>query len=252
MKKYVILTLLCIVFGMSTNAQAIPNGVYAYGYKNHYVFCVKNDTILEYNQYDGLDSYMGTYQFKDNKYYLSKNLLFGKNAILEKEPCSTDSIYIKMICKYQIQVFDGPMTDSTIYESESDFYSVSFGNRRFESHDKKGIFIPKGQLSQVELNNGFLFEENSWMMSCFRDYFSFPLEYGTRYIIKQNYFKFRPNTIFGTANDYYLFKFKKRNEEIWFKYNCLMCEEYEKLEYISPNCDSCFTAFKNRFPDLFK
>ena len=245
MKKCFLLSLLFLIFNITILAQHIDNGVYANG--PDYFLCAKNDTIFYH--FGSIDWYLGTYKFEDNKYYYGQNLLFGKNAFIEKEPCSPDSIEIKLICKYRNGVFGAPQKDSTIYEGESDFYYILINDLRFESRDKKGIKIPKGQLSEEELSSGFLMVEGA-LLSGFQDYFDFPLEYGTRYIIKHKYYKFRPCTTFEKPYEY--FTIKKEKNDLWFKENNPMCDLYTKLKYVSPNVDSCFNEFKNRFPLLFE
>lgn len=97
-------------------------------------------------------------------------------------------------------------------------------------------------------------------MSGFQDYFDFPLEYGTRYIIKQKYYRvFHPFLFVGDSKvfnseykDYLKIKFKNKGKELLYKTSSPNWDKYVKLEYISPNVDSCFTEFKNRFPLLFK
>ena len=250
MKKCFLLSLLFLIFNITILAQHIENGVYANG--PDYFLCVKNDTIL--NHFGGVFWYLGTYKFEDNKYYYGQNLLFGKNAFIEKEPCSPDSIEIKLICKYRIGTFGAPQQDSTIYEGESDFYYMSFNRTyrlKYESRDKKGIKIPKGQLSEEELSSGFLMVEGG-LLSGFQDYFDFPLEHGIRYIIKHKYYKFEPCTIFEKPYEYFTIKIKKEKNELWFKENNPMCDQYTKLQYVSPNVDSCFNELKNKFPLLFE
>lgn len=251
MKKYVVLTLLCIIFGIITNAQTLPNGVYSDNSKYGYFICIKNDTVLYHSS--STSWYMGTYQFMNKKYYFNDNLLLGKNAYIEKESCSTDSIEIKFICKYQHILLGAPMVDSTIYEGESDFYYTYHNEWKFESRDQEGIHISKGTLSQEDLSNGFLLVEGGWL-SGFQDYFNIPLEYGTRYTLKHKYYRFNPIIILEKINgkrDYILYD--KNNNKLLVTHEITKDNSYTNTyPYYSPNCDSCFNAFKNRFPDLFK
>lgn len=234
---------------MISYSQDIKDGVYTYGYKNHYIMCIKNDTIFQLESKNG---YLGTYKFKDNKYYWGQNLLFDRNAIIDREICSPDSIEIRIIDKYKIHVFGGPDTDSTIYEGESDFYSIWINNKQFTSRNMEGIKISKGQLSEEELSKGFFMYEEGWHMSVFEGFFSFPLEYGTRYILKQIYYDFRPTRVFESSKYYFTIKIEKGSKDIWYRESNSMYKEYVKLNYVSPNVDSCFNEFKNRFPLLFE
>lgn len=246
MKKIAIISLLFLVFNVTSYSQDIKNGVYANDYDNF--ICIKNDTLFYHwcRTY-----YLGPYKFEDGKYYFGKNALLGMNAFVEKETCSPDSIEIKMICKYQHFIFGAPLEDSTVYEGESDFYYICIDDWVFQSRNKKGINIPKGQLSEEELSVGFLIEGG--MFSGFQDYFDFPLEYGTRYIIKQKYYKsFHPRLSIGDNKDYLKIKFKNKGKELWYKTSSPNWEKYVKLNYVSPNVDSCFNEFKNRFPLLFE
>ena len=245
MKKITILSLFCLLFSLASYSQDIKEGVYT---NDNTFLCIYNDTIF-YNWEHFW--YLGPYEFEDGKYYFGKNTLLGMNAFVEKEPCSPDSIEIKMICKYQHIYFDSPIEDSTIYEGESDFYYILINDWIFESRNKKGINIPKEQLSKEELSIGFLIEGG--MLSGFQDYFDFPLEYGTRYIIKQKYYQsFHPWLSIGDNKDYLKIKFENKGKELWYKTSNPNCDRYIKLNYVSPNVDSCFNEFKNRFPLLFE
>ena len=244
MKKIAIISLLFLIFNVTSYSQDIKNGVYANDHDNF--ICIKNDTLF-YHWWRTY--YLGPYKFEDGKYYFGKNALLGMNAFVEKETCSPDSIEIKMICKYQHFIFGEPLEDSTVYEGESDFYYICIDDWVFQSRNKKGINIPKGQLSDRELSIGFVIEGG--MLSGFQDYFDFPLEYGTRYIIKQKYYNsFYPFLFIGNNRDYFTIEFNKNKNELSYKRNCPMCS-YE-LKYVSPNVDSCFNEFKNRFPLLFE
>lgn len=251
MKKYVILTLLCIIFSVTANAQALPNGVYTQNPDYGSFICIKNDTILY--QSSNIDWYMGTYQFLDGRYYLNDNILLGKNAYIEKDACSPDSIEIKCICKYQHIRIGAPMVDSTIYEGESDFFRIITNENSFCARNSTIIFISKEQISNEELSDGYIFEE-SGKMSGFVDYFNIPLEYGTRYTFKHMYYRFRPIIILEkitSKHDYLLYD--KNNKKILVTHEVTKDKSYTNTyPYYSPNCDSCFTAFKNRFPLLFE
>ena len=255
MKKHAIISLLFLVLNLTSYSQDIKNGVYANDHDD--VICIKNDTLFYHwwRMY-----YLGSYKFEDGKYYFGKNALLGMNAFVEKEPCSPDSIEIKMIDKYQIIPIGAPMRDSTIYEGESEFFRIIINGISIKSQDTKGMLISKGQLTDDELTSGFFLESSGWHMSGFQDYFDFPLEYGTRYIIKQKYYRvFHPFLCVGDSNvfnseykDYLKIKFKNKGKELLYKTSSPNWDKYVKLEYISPNVDSCFTEFKNRFPLLFE
>ena len=248
MKKIAIISLLFLVFNVTSYSQDIKNGVYANDYDD--VICIKNDTIF---YHWSRTYYLGPYKLEDGKYYFGKNALLGMNAFVETEPCSPDSIEIKMIDKYQIIPIGAPMRDSTIYEGESDFYYIIINDWEFESRNMEGIKIPQGVSSEEELSSGFFMISAGWHLSGFQDYFDFPLEYGTRYIIKQKYYKsFYPRLSIGDNKDYLKIKFKNKGKELWYKTSSPNWDKYVKLKYVSPNVDSCFNEFKNRFPLLFE
>jgi len=250
MKKHVILTLLCIVLGVIANAQILPNGVYTQNPNYGSFICIKNDTIL-YN-FSRTSWYLGTYQFMDGKYYLNDNMLLGKNAYIEKETCSPDSIEIKCICKYQHFIIDAPMVDSTIYEGESDFFRIITNENTFCALNSTIIFISREQISNEELSDGYIYEE-SGKMSGFFDYFNIPFEFGTRYVFRQKYFHFKPIMIDGIEKDSDYLRYDKKHNLIIATHGIRRINMYSnRYPYYSPNCDSCITAFKNRFPDLFK
>ena len=150
MKKCFFLSLFFIVFNVSLFSQDIKNGVYANDYDD--VICIKEDTIF---YHWSRAYYLGPYKFEDGKYYFGKNALLGMNAFVEKEPCSPDSIEIKMIDKYQIIPIGAPMRDSTIYEGESEFFRIIINGISIISQDTKGMLISKGQLTDDELTSGF-------------------------------------------------------------------------------------------------
>ena len=104
MKKHAIISLLFLVLNLTSYSQDIKNGVYANDHDD--VICIKNDTLFYHwcRMY-----YLGSYKFEDGKYYFGKNALLGMNAFVEKEPCSPDSIEIKMIDKYQIIPIGAPI-----------------------------------------------------------------------------------------------------------------------------------------------
>ena len=149
MKKITILSLFCLLFSLASYSQDIKEGVYT---NDNTFLCIYNDTIF-YNRERFL--YLGPYKIEDGKYYFGKNALLGMNAFVEKEPCSPDSIEIKMVDKYQIVSLGAPMRDSTIYEDESDFFRIIINGKDIKSQDTKGILIYKGQLTDDELTSGF-------------------------------------------------------------------------------------------------
>lgn len=247
MKKYrFLITTLFVLLNTVTSAQIIDAGLYICG--NTFI-CVYNDTIsMKY-----MDSgvwYKGAYKLIDNHIILEDNILLGKNASIEKEQCSPDSIKISFICKYQNVVLGAPMRDTTIYEGESDFYFIWLNDLKFESHDKHGIYITKEQVQQKEISSGFLLVESGSCLSGFQDYFSFPLEYGIHYTIKQKYYQtFHPLIINAKYKMPFDIDYDLSKKEITIYH---MNHQISKYIYVGQNCDSCFNELKNRFPLLFE
>lgn len=242
-KHSAFITILFVLISLSLDAQKIEPGFYKC--ENSYVY-IEADTIIM----KCMDSfwYKGPFQLLDNNIILGNNVFLGKNAHIIKEECSSDSIEINFICKYQHILLDAPMLDSTIYEGESNFYSIRFNNWIFESNNN-GVRIFKGMLSQEDLSGGFLLVE-SGLLSGFQDYFDIPLEFGTRYIIKQKYYKhFHPFIIHGQYKMSFEMRYDKNNCDIII----IDINNYSTLyHYEKPNCDSCIIELKNNFPLLFE
>lgn len=240
MKKFLILTLFSAVINIELYSQHINNGCYTNGYE---YLCIKGDTIL---YRDGLYWYMGKFTIEQNLVYWGDNILRGKNVHIIKENCSPDSIELRLITKHKHYLLGMPSSDTNIYEYESDIYTMYLNKTSLVSRDTSGIYIAKGQFSDDVLTNVFFLNDSE---AGFLDYFSFPLEYGTRYIIKQKYYEFRP--IINHTNIYGFLKYYDKSKGIMFKWS--LDDEYNtKLKYVSSNVDSCFNELKNRFPLLFE
>lgn len=236
MIKKIILSLLLIV-SLTTYAQNIKNGVYSNG---RVFLCVNNDTIT---YHDDMYWFKGTYKIEKNKLYWGKNVLLGNNAFIIKETCTKDSIEIKLITKYK----GYSIHDTIICQDESDFYKITINQKRRISRDKNGIKIAKGEFSQEELFVGFYVDDSG---RGFTDYFPVALEYGTRYIVIQKYYQFRPIPEYGSMNEYSMIKYK--DGEVLLKYSPHYEKKYTVLKYASSDCDSCFNDLKGRYPLLFE
>lgn len=238
MIKKIFLALSLLVFvSIVLSAQQIKNGFYTNG---NVCLCLSNDTITYHNDFYW---FKGTYTIVNNKLYWGNNVLLGKNAYIVKENCAKDSIEVSLITKYK----GYSIHDTIIYQDESDYYNMTINNKPIIASNKDGMNIAKGDFSQEELSVGFYINDSG---RGFTDYFPITLEYGTRYIIKQKYYKFRPIPEYGSMNNYSIIKY--RNNEILFKYSPSYEKRYTTLKYISPNCDSCFNELKNKFPLLFE
>ena len=240
MKKIIVLTLFSAVINIELYSQHIANGCYTNG--NEYI-CIKGDTIL---YRDGWYLYKGKFTIEQNLLYWGDNILRGKNVHIIKENCSPDSIELRLITKHKHYLLGMPSSDTNIYEYESDIYTMYLNKTSLVSRDTSGIYIAKGQFSDNILSNGFFLNDSG---AGFLDYFSSPLEYGTRYIIKQKYYEFRP--IINHTNTCGFLKYYDKSKEIMFKWS-LDNEYYTKLKYVSSNVDSCFNELKNKFPLLFE
>lgn len=238
-KKFIILSII-ITFSSILNAQHIKNGVYA---NRNELLCIQGDTMLYYH-----DSYWykGPYIINADTLYWNKNILLGRNASITKEKCSQDSIELKLITKHKHYLIGMPSNDTNIYEYESDIYAMFINKTHLVSRHASGIYIAKGQFSDQILSSGFLLDDSG---AGFTDCFNFPLEYGTRYIVKQKYYKFRPIIVY--LNDYKIIKYNEMDMVIMLKWTP-EDKYHTTLKYVSPNCDSCFKEFKNRFPLLFE
>ena len=247
LSKITILLLLCLVLSLISCSQHIKNGVYSSKYE---YLCVRNDTLL---YCDNSMWYMGPYKLLDNRVFLANNELLGRNAIITGEQCDKDTIELRLITKFKHYVFGGPDTDTTIYQDESPLYQIVINKTMLRSRDKEGIFITHGQFSQEELSTmGFwAFDEGN--LSGFQDYFNIPLEFGTRYIVKQIYHDFSPLLINEQHQQFPEIKYNKNNKKFTITYHYQERDDLiTKLRYVSPNVDSCFNEFKNKFPLLFE
>lgn len=247
MKTKHIILLFLLLAHVLLNAQNIKNGMYKNSYANStyadYI-CINNDTItICFFNYKSC--FKGSYQLKDNQIYLSENALLGRNANIIKEKCSPDSIEIRLVTKHKHYLIGMPSNDTNIYEYESDLYTMLINNTPLISIDTSGIYIAKGQFSDQILSSGFLLDDSG---AGFTDYFNFPLEYGTRYIIKQKYYNFRPSVINNEYTPSFIYLYDD-NRIIVKSFNDINFIIYENA---STNCDSCFNELKNRFPLLFE
>lgn len=248
MKTKHIILLFLLLTHVLLNSQNIKNGMYKNSYANStyadYI-CINNDTItICFFNYKSC--FKGSYQLKDNQIYLSENALLGRNANIIKEKCSPDSIEIRLVTKHKHYLIGMPSNDTNIYEYESDLYTMLINNTPLISIDTSGIYIAKGQFSDQILSRGFMLDDSG---AGFTDYFNIPLEYGTRYIVKQKYYGFRPLIIY--TKDYGIIKYNEKKKELKFKLSS-KDKHYTRLKYISNNVDSCFNELKNRFPLLFE
>lgn len=247
--KHIFLLALVFTYILS-NAQCIKNGVYKNPYgdgSDNDIICINNDTItICFSNYKSC--FRGAYQLKGNQICLSENTLLGKNAIIIKEKCSPDSIELRLITKHKHYLIGMPSNDTNIYEYESNIYTMLINETPLISKDTSGIYIYKGQFSDEALSNGFWLQDAS---AQFTDYFSFPLKYGTRYIINHKYYEFRPSLIYREYTPSYIYLYDNNNSRIIIKNN-FQDEHYEIHEFKNDNCDSCFNELKNRFPLLFE
>lgn len=250
MKTKHIFLLMLLITHFTSSAQYIKNGLYKNPYENgsyNDIICINNDTItICFSNYKSC--FRGAYQLKGNQICLSENTLLGKNAIIIKEKCSPDSIELRLITKHKHYLIGKPSNDTNIYEYESNIYTMLIDETPLVSKDTSGIYISKGQLSDKALINGFLLQDAS---AQFTDYFSFPLEYGTRYIINHKYYEFRPSIIYREYAPSYIYLYEYDNNRIIIK-NSFQDEHYGIYEFNNSNCDSCFNELKNRFPLLFE
>ena len=248
MKKVQILSIVILILAnVFSCAQHIENGMY-YSKSSH--ICVRNETLVYSNN---LSCYMGTYKILDSVILLDNNKLLGRNAIITREQCDKDTIEIRLITEFKHYVFGEPNTDTTIYQDESPLYQIVINKTILRSRDKEGIFITRGQFHQEELSTmGFwVFDEGN--LSGFQDYFNIPLEFGTRYIVKQIYHDFRPLLINEQNQQFPEIKYNKNNKEFTITYHYQERDDLiTKLQYVSPNVDSCFNELKNKFPLLFE
>lgn len=245
-KHHIIITTIFVLLNTIIYAQSIEPGLYKCA--NTFIY-VEGDTILM-NYANSNCLYKGLYSMIDTSIILKENVLLGKNAYIETETCPPDRIEINFICKYQHTLLGAPMVDTAIYEDESDFYYIQLNDWRFESHDKTGIYIIQGQLTQEVLSSGFLLIEAGLCLSGFQDYFNIPLKYGTRYIIKQKYFhSYHPLIINSKYKMSFNMYYGKINRNITI---LNINDQLTKYQYVSPNCDSCTTELNNKFPLLFE
>lgn len=240
MKKNILSIILIIICHLTIISQNIDQGLYSNGYE---YLCIHHDTIL-YN--DGLYWYKGACKIEKNRLYFGHNVLCGKNASITKENCSKDSIELKLVTKHKHYLIGMPSNDTNIYVYESDIYAMYLNKTHFVSRNTNGIYIAKGQFSDQILSRGFMLDDSG---AGFTDYFNIPLEYGTRYIVKQKYYGFRPLIIY--TKDYGIIKYNEKKKELKFKLSS-KDKHYTRLKYISNNVDSCFNELKNRFPLLFE
>jgi len=232
-----------------SNAQ-IKNGMYKSPYSNsadNDFICINGDTIT-ICRWNYKACFKGAYQLKDDKICLSENILLGKNAYITKEKCSPDSIELRLITKHKHYLLGMPSNDTNIYEYESNLYTMIINKTPLISRDTNGIYIAKGQLTDEVLANGFLFDDSG---AGFQDYFTLPLEYGTRYIVKHKYHEFSPSIINEKYASSFVFLYDYENNRIVIKKN-YRDRNSEIYDYINTNCDSCFNEIKNRFPLLFE
>ena len=243
--KNILLIILLIFSNVLLSAQNIKNGVYING--RQYI-CVNNDTII---RYDGLFWYKGTFMIKNKKMFFNNNDLLGKNATITKEQCGSDTIEFKLTTKTKRYVFGEPDCDTNIYDIETPLYTIAIGDTVFHAKNSKGIMITKNQLSPDKLYHGiWVYDEGS--LSGFQDFFDIPIEYGTCYIIKQKNHDFRPSLISYEYKDSCEIRYDKHHRQLLLNDDFRADIPHTPLQYISPNCDSCFNELKNRFPELFE
>lgn len=249
MKKVQFLSVVILILtNVFSCAQHIENGIYS---SKHDHLCIQNETILYSN--NDISWYIGTYKILDTVILLGNNELLGKNAIITREQCNKDTIEIRLITKFKNYVFGESDIDTTIYQDESPLYQIVINKTILRSRDKEGVFITRGRISQEELSTmGFwAFDEGN--LSGFQDYFNIPLEFGTRYIVKQIYHDFSPLLINEQNQQIPEIKYNKNNKEFIITYHNQERDDIiTKFKYVTPNVDSCFNELKNRFPLLFK
>ncbi len=250
MKTTHILLLALLFTHFLSNAQCIKNGVYKNPNDNspdNSIICINGDTItICYWNYKWC--FRGAYQLKGKQICLLENTLLGKNAIITKEKCSPDSIELRLITKHKHYLIGMPSNDTNIYEYESNIYAMHINKIPLISRDTNGIYISKGQFSDEVISNGFMLDDPS---AGFVDYFTFPLEYGTRYIVKQKYHEFEPAIINKNENPPFVYIIDKKHNRIKIKQNHK--DRFSSIyEYKSNDCDSCFNELKNKFPLLFE
>lgn len=221
----------------------MKNGVYSNGNK---IICVQNDTLVIYTKGDVCHFFKGEYRLTDNQIALGNNIFLGKNANIEKENCSPDKIEIVLKSIYITNAVFGGRCDNPVFAQDvSPYYHIVLNDICVYSGHDNSIVIEKNQFSSTTLSNGFILSDDA-RLSGFIDYFDFPLEYGTRYIIIQKYFSFRPcmiNQIIKSSK-----KLVYQHGKIIEFFND---QHTEKYEYNTAS-DSCFNELKNRFPLLFE
>ena len=243
--KHFIIIINFVLASMNSCSQNIENGVYTDG-RN--LICINEDTIV---RYDGLFWYKGLYQITNNKLYLINNEFLGKNALITKEECGSDTIEFILTTKTKHYVFGEPDNDTTIYDVKTPLFTIVLGNTVLHAQKAKGIKITKKQLSPDDISHGvWVYDEGS--LSGFQDYFNIPIEYGTKYIIKQKYYDFRPKLVTYDYKDSCEIVYNKYKKTLSLNDDFRTDIPHPILKYVSPNCDSCFNELKNRFPKLFE
>ena len=224
-------------------SQNIKNGMYSNGTET---ICINDDTLIMFDSNNIVHFYKGKYQFIDNRIFLENNQFLGKNASIEIEPCSPDSIEIRVLSIYITNAIMGKKCKKSIFtQDESPYYHIVLNNECLYSSKNTGIQIGKHQFNEDVLSGGFILSDDA-RLSGFIDYFDFPLEYGTRYIIKQQYYHFRPYMIYNKSGLALTYIDGNIIETFYDK-------SIEVFKYCGPLiCDSCFNELKNRFPLLFE
>lgn len=241
--KHIFLLMLLTFSNVLLTAQKIKDGVYS---NENKIICVQDDTLVIFNKGDVCHVFKGKYRLTDNQIVLDNNIFLGKNANIVKENCSSDKIEIILKSIYITNAVFGERCDNPVFaQNESPYYHIVLNDICVYSEHGNNIVIDRSQFSDTTLSNGFILADDA-RLSGFVDYFDFPLEYGTRYIIIQKYFSFRPYLINQNI---------KSSKKLAYQHGniieCFNDQHTEKYEY-NNDCDSCYNILKHKFPLLLE
>lgn len=229
--------IILILANLNGFAQKLNNGIYEGS--NGYI-CVNDTTIIMDIHAHGSYFY-GSYSIHDDEVVFGYNNLIGKNATINVEKCSQDSIEIKLICKYEL-IFE----EADKYPRQSMicvFYSDV--TQTIDSKDDGYIYI-----GLDENQNKFNIESFyvcDYVQFSFADKFKIPLEYGTRYVISQ---KYTASALFLNGDTSWVsFKVKRHGKRIEMYHKRTKTKEI--FHYVG-ECDSCLEEFKKQFPGLIE
>ncbi|MCQ2319545.1 MAG: hypothetical protein MJZ90_11620 [Bacteroidales bacterium] len=235
--KKIIGIIISFTICMSCYAQKPRNGIYK---ESDGYICV-SDTIIIMDIHTHRSYFYGSYSIHDDEVVLGYNNLIGKNATINVEKCSQDSIEIKLICKYEIIV-----EEADKYPRQSMrciFYSEN--TKRVDSRNDGCIYI-----GYDANNNEFNIDEfyiQDYVQFLFADKFKIPLEYGTRYVISQ---KYTASALFLNGDTSWVsFKVKRHGKRIEMYHKRTKTKEI--FHYVG-ECDSCLEEFSKQFPGLIE